>query len=480
MGDDIVSDFVLGTDSLDFSALTTAEREAVNFSGNGSGHLVVTLGDGSTMTMTGVARNAEPTGTPTITGTPTQGETLTADATAIADLNGLGEFSYQWQRDGVNIDGATSETLELTQSDAGAVMTVQVSYTDDFGTDESVTSAATGLVMNVNDTPIGGVSISGTATQGQSLNAVTTSLTDGDGLGGLSYQWQRDGSDISDATGNSYTLTQADVGAEIAVVVSYTDGHGTNESITSAVRAVDLTRFGTPDADTLHGTEGNDTISGLNGSDRLIGNGGNDSLLGGDGNDTLNGGDGDDFIFGGDTEADLRDVIFGGDGNDSIDAGAGNDLVFGQGGNDTIAGGAGVDELQGQDGDDVITGSAFSDLVFGGAGNDFVNGGFGHDRINGGDGADKFFHVGVEGHGSDWIQDYAAADGDVLLFGDATASADDFQVNFTSTDGAGGASVSEAFVIFKPTEQIIWALIDGAGQDEINLRIGSEMFDLLA
>ena len=67
----------------------------------------------------------------------------------------------------------------------------------------------------------------------------------------------------------------------------------------------------------------------------------------------------------------------------------------------------------------------------------------------------------------------------MLLFGDATVTADDFQVNFTETDSAGVAGVTEAFVIYKPTNQIIWALVDGGGQDEINLKIGGEVFDLL-
>jgi Ca2+-binding RTX toxin-like protein len=237
---------------------------------------------------------------------------------------------------------------------------------------------------------------------------------------------------------------------------------------------------GTPGDDDLTGNALNNEMTGLDGSDRLIGGLGNDTLLGGGGTDTLNGGAGDDLINGGPEDTDLRDVIFGGDGNDNINAAGGNDAVFGGGGNDTISGGFGVDELEGQDGNDVITGSAFSDLVFGGAGSDFVNGGFGHDRINGGTGGDKFYHLGIFDHGSDWIQDYNAADGDVLLFGDTAVTADDFQVNFTETDSAGVAGVTEAFVIYKPTEQIIWALVDGGGQDEINLKIGGGVFDLLA
>ncbi|MCV2891211.1 calcium-binding protein [Ruegeria aquimaris] len=242
---------------------------------------------------------------------------------------------------------------------------------------------------------------------------------------------------------------------------------------------------GTPGPDTLDGTPGPDEIKGLAGNDLLRGFEGNDGLRAGDGADTINGGPGDDTITGGHTGDDLRDVIYAGDGNDSVDAGAGNDLVYGQGGNDTIAGGAGVDELQGQDGDDVITGSSFSDLVYGGAGDDFVNGGFGHDRINGGSGADKFFHVGVEGHGSDWVQDYNSAAGDVLLFGNASATRAQFQVNFAHTanaDGerAGDDAVQEAFVIYRPTGQIMWALVDGTGQESINLQIGADVFDLLA
>ncbi|NDW44234.1 FG-GAP-like repeat-containing protein [Ruegeria sp. PrR005] len=240
---------------------------------------------------------------------------------------------------------------------------------------------------------------------------------------------------------------------------------------------------GTVEAEALTGTAGDDTILGFGGNDRLLGEAGNDSLDGGTGADTLNGGDGDDTIIGGPAADDLRDVIYAGEGNDSVDAGAGNDLIFGQGGNDTIAGGFGVDEIQGQDGDDVITGSSFSDLVFGGAGDDFVNGGFGHDRINGGTGADKFFHIGVAGHGSDWVQDYNAAEGDVLLFGNALARASDFQVNFAHTESAEGEragddDVQEAFVIYRPTGQIMWALVDGSGQDSINLQIGSDAVGL--
>ena len=216
---------------------------------------------------------------------------------------------------------------------------------------------------------------------------------------------------------------------------------------------------------------------------------GPDTLEGGDGADTINGGDGDDLIRGGETEDDRRDVVYAGAGNDSVDGGHGNDQIYGQDGNDTLAGGFGADTVEGQNGDDVITGSAFGDIVFGNAGNDFVNGGFGHDLINGGTGADNFFHVGgtrdqMLGHGSDWVQDYSSAEGDVLVFG-GSGNAGQFQVNTTHTanketgERSGDDDIEEAFVIYRPTGQILWALVDGGEQDSINLQIGGEVFDLL-
>ncbi len=244
---------------------------------------------------------------------------------------------------------------------------------------------------------------------------------------------------------------------------------------------------GTDGADRLAGDDRDNRLVGLDGADRLLGLGGDDRLNGGTGPDTINGGDGRDRLIGGPDghEADQRDVILGGAGDDSAEGGGGNDLLYGQEGNDTLAGGFGADELQGQEGDDVVTGGALSDLVFGGEGDDFVNGGFGYDRINGGDGADRFFHLGVADHGSDWVQDYEAGEGDTLVFGNPAVTPDQFQVNFAHTatpqgERSGDDAVQEAFVIYRPTGQVMWALVDGQGQDEINLQIGNEAFDLMS
>ena len=234
-----------------------------------------------------------------------------------------------------------------------------------------------------------------------------------------------------------------------------------------------------PAGQTLEGDALHDILRGGPGPDVLRGYDGDDWLFGNDGPDTLNAGSGDDFIFGGASDADLRDVIYGGDGNDNIDAGHGNDLVYGGAGDDTLAGGFGADELIGQGGNDQLSGAALSDLIFGGDGIDFINGGFGYARLNGAAGADRFYHLGIFDHGSDWIQDYNATEGDLLVWGGPNTAVTNFQINYANTANAGDNTVEEAFIIYRSTGQIIWALVDGAAQPEINIRIGAATYDLL-
>ncbi|MEQ9695703.1 calcium-binding protein [Shimia sp. SDUM112013] len=235
-----------------------------------------------------------------------------------------------------------------------------------------------------------------------------------------------------------------------------------------------LSRFGD-----LRGDEGANAITGGSLGDRIDGGAGDDTLTGGNGGDTIIGRDGNDVIIGGGDTRDLRDVVYAGAGNDSVSGGWGNDELRGDAGNDTIEGGFGSDTVIGGLGDDSITGSAFSDMMLGSSGNDFINGGFGHDSLNGGEGADRFFHIGVEDHGSDWIQDFDGEEGDVLVFGNVNATADDFQINYAQRDFSGLDTVEEAFIIYRPTGQIIWALVDGGAQDSIVLQISGQRADLV-
>ncbi|CUK05994.1 Hemolysin, chromosomal [Shimia thalassica] len=210
------------------------------------------------------------------------------------------------------------------------------------------------------------------------------------------------------------------------------------------------------------------TLQGSGGADRIEGHGGHDTIHAGDGADTVLGGAGDDRIWGGQTEADRRDLIYAGVGDDLVNAGYGNDEVRGDAGNDILNGQVGADTLIGGLGDDTLTGASLGDVLFGGSGQDFLNGGFGFDRLNGGADADRFFHLGVFDHGSDWVQDFSNEDR--LVFGQ-TATFDQFQVNTAQTLGAGDSDIDEAFVVFRPSGQVLWALVDGAALDSVTLQI---------
>ena len=93
-------------------------------------------------------RNTSATGTPTIGGTPQVGERLTASTAGIADEDGLDNatFAYQWLVDDADISGATGSTYTLVDGDEGQAIKVRVSFTDDAGNEEELTSGATDAV----------------------------------------------------------------------------------------------------------------------------------------------------------------------------------------------------------------------------------------------------------------------------------------------------------------------------------------------
>ena len=183
--------------------------------------------------------NNPATGAPTITGTVQVGETLTADTSGIGDDDGLtnAAVAYQWLADGADIQDATDSSYTLAEADEGKAISVKVSFTDDAGNAETLTSAATAAVeARPNSPATGEPNINGTAQVGETLTADTSGIADDDGLdnASFSYQWLADDSNISGATGETYTLADADVGKAVSVTVSFTDGGGNEESLTSA------------------------------------------------------------------------------------------------------------------------------------------------------------------------------------------------------------------------------------------------------
>ena len=89
-----------------------------------------------------------------------------------------------------------------------------------------------------NNEPTGLPTITGTAQVGQTLTANTSGIGDADGLGTFAYQWVRGAAtDIAGAAGSTYRPVAADIGQTLKVRVSWTDGGGTAESLTSAPTA---------------------------------------------------------------------------------------------------------------------------------------------------------------------------------------------------------------------------------------------------
>ena len=183
--------------------------------------------------------NSPATGAPTIIGTAQVGETLTADISGISDEDGLSSvaYRYQWLADDADITGATAAAYTLTDSEEGKTVRVRVSFTDDAGNEETLTSSATATVEARPNSPAAGQpAISGTAQVGETLTADTSGIEDEDGLDSVSYtyQWLADDADIAEATATTYTLLEADEGKTVRVRVSFTDDAGNDESLTSA------------------------------------------------------------------------------------------------------------------------------------------------------------------------------------------------------------------------------------------------------
>ena len=198
-------------------------------------------GHGTTQTLTSAPTatvaprpNTLPGGSLTISGNAVQNQTLSLYENKISDVDGLGQFTWQWKSNGINIDGATGTSYTLKQAEVGKTITLTAYYTDGFNVNESFTSDATMAVTNVNDVPTGSLTITpSTPSQGQTLSIATNSIADVDGLGVIAWQWKSNGSNINGATGTTYVLTQGEVGKTITLTASYQDVLGANEIVVS-------------------------------------------------------------------------------------------------------------------------------------------------------------------------------------------------------------------------------------------------------
>jgi len=226
---------------------------------------------------------------------------------------------------------------------------------------------ATGMPVINDPTPTNGQV---SPVEGQLLTVDTSGIADANGLGAFSFQWQfLDGAvwtDIPGATNATFTPNDpnfiqqllgdiSEIGRQLRVEVSFTDGVGTLETVYSEPTLAVAENTGV----TLNGT----TFS-------------NNSLNGSAGNDLLTG----------------VSPFFGVGGNDTLNGNGGDDILNGQAGNDVLNGGAGFDQLDGGGGADVLNGGADDDIIIAGGGTDTIIQAStdGRDVVDGGAGNDTF------------------------------------------------------------------------------------------
>ena len=150
-----------GTDAVLTLASAVANGEAVTLTytvpgasaiADAAGNAAVGLTEVTVSNATAAAGNRAPTGAVQITGTAHVGETLTAGVDTIDDADGLetATFAYQWLANDGSADAAianaTAKTYTVAPGDVGNTLKVRVTFEDDAGTQESLTSAATETV----------------------------------------------------------------------------------------------------------------------------------------------------------------------------------------------------------------------------------------------------------------------------------------------------------------------------------------------
>ncbi len=162
-------------------------------------NLVIMRAGGSTLRTTNpgtviTIRNDPATGKPIIRGTEELGQSLGVNTDEISDADGPDEpsFTYQWLRsDGTSdtpINGAVTRFYTLTRADVGKTVKVRVSFTDDAGFEESLTSDATETIQR----PPLTAEFRNTPTSHDGQNSFTFELRFSENISGLSYVTLRD------------------------------------------------------------------------------------------------------------------------------------------------------------------------------------------------------------------------------------------------------------------------------------------------
>ncbi|GGD07475.1 Ig-like domain repeat protein [Nocardioides daphniae] len=154
--------------------------------------------------------------------------------------------AYQWLRSGVAIPGATGTTYEVTTDDVDRPLSVRVTGTSaEFGVGTTTSLPVVGLPGQGPEVVTAPV-VSGTGAVGTTL-ASTPATWDRDDVT-ATYQWLRDGTVISGATGETYPVVAADLDKALTLRVTGT-AVGRQPTVTAS-NAVTVVRGVAPQATT--------------------------------------------------------------------------------------------------------------------------------------------------------------------------------------------------------------------------------------
>lgn len=178
---------------------------------------------------------------PTISGTNIVGGTLSIST---GTWSGMPTYTYQWYRGSSMISGETGATYIASAADIGASITATV--TAAIATGSTTLQSAPVIIYSI---PTNSVepSISQTTIDVNTLVTVNVGTWTGSPL--FSYQWKRNGVDITNATAASYTTVIADSNTSLSCVITGTNIAGVLVKTTNSVLVGTTTSLGT-----LYGT----------------------------------------------------------------------------------------------------------------------------------------------------------------------------------------------------------------------------------
>lgn len=196
-----------------------------------------------------LARFAPTSNVPTISGERVVGAPLTAVGWESEPKATV--LSYRWLRDGKWIPGATRKTYYLSEDDAGARISVDVTGSREGYVSSKRSSSPTAAILRVFSSALN-PAIIGSPTIGSTLRVSTPPWSPAPAQ--LTYQWKRDGVSVPGATGTTYELKLADFKSRISVTIIGTKPGYAKETRTSPNTTLVLKVLSSSKTPTIGGT----------------------------------------------------------------------------------------------------------------------------------------------------------------------------------------------------------------------------------